>query len=339
MHTMLVYCRLLILHYSLLLLQTGFQSEFAEALSTTNKPTLKEKIVQRLPTRVYIEDTDAYGVVYNGNYLKYYERALLAAKSKNSSGICTSSSVISRVMKQRFKSSPSLGENVVVEAELIDNGDGSDNDDDSVWNVILRSDIDGEDGQIFNSAKLTLSSYPYNLKFSGQHVENILENHQDKDCINMDTSKFQVFRDELDYLRPGEDDSSSVAFLPLRSAMNLFERSRSNFIGGPQVLRKMQDEDNVVWVVTRVDNLSVVLPDDIAKYNNHIQANDEVKVENNVSIKRKGGVLEFRQVLMNSRGQRLAQAAITIWCLDATSRRPKKAPQWFLKQYENSDKS
>ena len=85
--------------------------------------------MQSLPTQVFIEDTDAYGVVYNGNYLKYFERALLASSSNV---------IVAKVMKQRFKSSPSLGERVVVEAELKDNG-GSGEDDTSVWNVFLRS--------------------------------------------------------------------------------------------------------------------------------------------------------------------------------------------------------
>ena len=33
----------------------------------------------KLPLRVYIEDTDAYGVVYWANYLKFFERAVVDA--------------------------------------------------------------------------------------------------------------------------------------------------------------------------------------------------------------------------------------------------------------------
>lgn len=95
------------------------------------------------PMRVYIEDTDAYGIVYNSNYLRMFDRVLLEVliqqqqqeNQDNDKTQLPQSAVVlgehvacnSDIMEwslvavgqQKFMSSPVLGSEVVVHGELV----------------------------------------------------------------------------------------------------------------------------------------------------------------------------------------------------------------------------
>lgn len=87
------------------------------------------------PFRVYIEDTDAYGIIYHSNYLRAYERVLFleAARSadnpaNNDDGETTNVSRFVRngegwsivaVGHQKFVSAPVLGEELVIHGQLV----------------------------------------------------------------------------------------------------------------------------------------------------------------------------------------------------------------------------
>ncbi len=62
--------------------------------------------------QVYIEDTDAYSVIYNGNYIRFYERALQLSGSLPDPNwyICS-------VNRHKFKSSPTLGDKFRIHGE------------------------------------------------------------------------------------------------------------------------------------------------------------------------------------------------------------------------------
>ena len=64
---------------------------------------------------VYIEDTDAYGVMYNGNYLRSYERALSHVPREHDGRW-----ILSSISNQKFRSSPALGEEYLIRGELIE---------------------------------------------------------------------------------------------------------------------------------------------------------------------------------------------------------------------------
>lgn len=257
----------------------------------------KSAMTKNIPTKVYIEDTDAYGVLYNANYLKYFDRAISSMFLKNSE-----QPIISEIHKQRFRSSPVLGENVIIKVEEI----GGENIASwSRWNAVLTS----EDGEtVFNSAQLTLQ-FSDTLTISEELIQNISADS----IISNDT--FKIHRDEIDF-------DGKTSFVPLRSVMNFFERSRSNFLGGPNVLRKMQEVDGVIWVVTSVDQ-TCLFPKSCRIY-----PGDDLVVRTSFCFKRKS-VLECCQTLLVN-DERVAQSTITIWCLDNVTRRPKAAPQWCL---------
>lgn len=84
---------------------------------------------------------------------------------------------------------------------------------------------------------------------------------------------FTAYHDEFDthyfYHHLSSTTSSSSppfyrphSILPIRNAMNFFERSRTNYLGGPNRLRKMQLEEDIIWVVTNIDDGKLMaLPD------------------------------------------------------------------------------
>jgi acyl-CoA thioesterase FadM len=99
------------------------------------------------PFYVYIEDTDAYGIMYNSNYLRAYERALFlqeqycaaATASATSSGrnddrfdidrddtstgtTTTTAWSIVAVGRQKFVSAPRLGDGLVIHGQLLATG-------------------------------------------------------------------------------------------------------------------------------------------------------------------------------------------------------------------------
>lgn len=234
--------------------------------------------------RVYIEDTDAYGVMYNSNYLRSYERALshvvVPVVGGDDGGNGHHGWVLSSVAEQRFRSSPSLGGEYVVRGELVErerdgnSGDG-DGDDVEIWRLEMVAvnenevqhghfDDDEERLVVHNSAVATVtrrrrpppetapSSAPVRLdaaERSGRFFE----------CAHT------AYRDEFDYHAPASShphhrsSSRPLLHLPLRSALNYFERSRSTYLGGPDALRRMQEEEDLLWVVTGIDECELLL--------------------------------------------------------------------------------
>jgi acyl-CoA thioesterase FadM len=251
------------------------------------------------PFRVYIEDTDAYGIMYNGNYLRAYERALQT--TANTSVLVAKHPAewsIIAVDQHRFKSSPSLGTIYEIVSELT-----SQNDHEEVWNMVMR---DVEDKSIvYNSATLTIgTNIPAPCSVMSEGVTSFVD-------------KFTPFRDEFD----GD-------IIPIRNQLNFFERARSNSLGGPDALRKLQQEDGLIFVVSSIDQGSLVSS---PSYGGIGQS---VIVETAVVTKRQGMVMEFQHALLtlneNGGRDRIGQAKVTLVSLNATTRRPTKdLPDWL----------
>jgi len=255
-------------------------------------------------TMVYIEDTDAYGVMYNTNYLRAYERALFTFSIDNDNnndddneprtvvgGILSSSrggwSLVGAT-HQKFKASPPLGGSFVITGRLVDrSADGWS----EVWDIVMTSPAtatstnDDDDDSIkdivvYNSAMITivanggvttrtkeqqtttmLSSTPTPIPYLEKLPESITCEHQfilqrDEFDAGMSTplSKHQHHEDGT----PLRSITSSSPYVPIRNVLNFFERSRSNFLGGPDMLRRMQTEGKIVWVVIRIDDCYLI---------------------------------------------------------------------------------
>jgi acyl-CoA thioesterase FadM len=111
--------------------------------------------------RIYIEDTDAYGVMYNSNYLRSYERALSHVPRQNNlqqPPDRNRRTVLTSITNQKFRSSPALGEEYIIRGELIrvqqksasnvtrsgnhedeENDDGNDGLEEEIWKLEMVS--------------------------------------------------------------------------------------------------------------------------------------------------------------------------------------------------------
>ncbi|KAL7457044.1 hypothetical protein ACHAWC_008529 [Mediolabrus comicus] len=313
--------------------------------------------------------------MYNGNYLRAYERALSNLFRSSSSSDGTSYDrhrrIITHVTNQKFRSSPALGEEFVIRGDLIVDADKDGDNNVNIaqtWRLQMvtknnksdddDADDDDDDWIVHNSAQLTLSrptssvvgisSYSSTSTSSKKmRVEEIHRAYYDE----LDSHYYPV-TDEYEY------------HVPLRSAMNYFERSRTNVLGGPDKLARMQNEDDILWVVTSVDNgelmfdsivvvgeetdLNINEGDIILSDDWDLTPGRDVIVDTDIIIKRRGMIVEFHHrllmdVKLNNSGEKnirrlLAQATITIMAIKGSTYRPiSKLPKWLLDQLGEND--
>ena len=354
------------------------------------------------PLQVYIEDTDAYGVMYNGNYLRAYDRALHTTTTTSTSskgveepveddGCCgvrhidAAWSIVS-VQELKFLSPPSLGgvyciEGIKRKMTLSDetNSSGTTTTNPStassssslseVWDLVMRS----PDGStIYNTATgVTIARPPptaVGLPVASNTVDSstawlpvppplgvvvappggsvpsqptMTQKHQRRPPVH---DYFQTYRDEF--------ESHLPQCLPLRNALNLMERSRTNGIGGPDALRRLQhgnDETNnsngnsgsggILFVVTKITACSLVGPPQ-----QPFSANEQripppncmpgsvLRVETDfVARNTRGTIIDCYQTVFYPDGHtRQSQGIVTIVALNAATRRPtKRLPTWL----------
>ena len=275
----------------------------------------------------YIEDTDSYGVMYNANYLRSFDRALhsfyamgddvmLAYKNdknnnkepKRQSMLDTHEDwAIVQVDNQKFKSSPKLGGEYCVHGTLVKH-----QDDLEIWDLVMHETADPQ-STTFNSARITIAR-PGVFGTPSK----ILEDSADSSASSSTTTKdtFRLFRDEF--------DAHSSTHIPLRNVLTLFERSRSNFLGGPDALRTLKEEHGLLFVVTKV-NHCCKFPID-----NAVRPGEVVLVQTTFQVKRKGMIIDCQQTLKNASGQRVAQATVSLMTIDAETFKPStNLPDWL----------
>eukprot|EP01082_Thalassiosira_pseudonana_P001531 g1636.t1 g1636 contig10:2482516-2483733(-) len=315
------------------------------------RQTLNDNVTFQSPKfRVYIEDTDAYGVLYNSNYLRCYERALLHAprdeyteantNNRSDDIIPTSSKwILSTITNQKFRSSPELGEEYRIRGELIDR-----DIDQETWELELvtqDSNIDDYAIIVHNSATISLTrstSTPTmqhtatsnnNAKFDGKVYER----------------RYIPYHDEFDSHHHATTGTTYQSHhIPLRNVMNFCERSRSDFLGGPKELRKMQIEDDLLWVVTGVEDGRLLLDEHLLeRRDDGVRPGKDIIVQTNFIAKRRGMIIECQHRLLvedgdsstngddTQRRRVLAEATATIMALKGSTRRPtSKLPQWVV---------
>jgi acyl-CoA thioesterase FadM len=264
------------------------------------------------PMRVYIEDTDAYGIMYNTNYLRSYDRALhLTTINRNLNTLVTSQHegwAIVSMGHQKFASSPALGGDFVVQATLKESADNWE-----IWDMQMTSP-DG--ATLYNKvidlqiAKPTSNSKVNGNIFSLKHIEAFSFD----DGLPKSVDTFTIYRDEI--------DAHWTGHLPLRNVLNLFERARTNRFGGPDDLRRLQQEDGILVVVIGIGECSLI---DEGVF---CCPGQQVDVETASVVKRRGMIVECWQTL-KSGTSRLAQGKVDLMMLDAKTRRPtSKLPTW-----------
>ncbi|GKY90418.1 hypothetical protein MPSEU_000015600 [Mayamaea pseudoterrestris] len=272
----------------------------------------KPSVFTSPPMPIYIEDTDAYGVKYNANYMRTYERAMHQAQLQEPSlaGFPPSPHwSIVQVGELKFKQAPTLGQEFLVKGEFCK--------DSQAWNMTMLS----PDGA-------TVYSTATNVKLQSMtnHVEQYdrlpsIDSSLPNSTFTIDT--FTTFRDEFDPQLPRH--------LPLFTVLKLFERARTNWIGGPNALNRMKTEDGVVYVVTTMTDLKLLANDKVLS-----PGDCPVTVHTEFCSKKGGMVVDCMQtvsVLTKGGYNPIAQGKVTIMGLNSTIWRPtKKLPDWLLRK-------
>ena len=289
--------------------------------------------------QVYIEDTDAYGIMYNSNYLRCYDRALhMTSYAHNSKTDLACSSVVLQhddewsivsFERMKFKTAPALGTSFVIAGRLVEQPSPHE----QVWDMQMQCDQD--ESLVYNTIEGVRIAH---LPSDGSSTDWIP--HPNAFAVDKRSPKaktavttcskntFQIYRDEF--------DPHLSAHLPLRNVLNLLERSRTNLLGGPDGLRRLQQDHDVRYVVTRVDDCSLVSTTAVSSsssssssHNNNMIAGESLAVETEATIKRGGGVIVFHQTARLGT-ERVAQAIVSICALNEHTRRPtNKLPFWM----------
>lgn len=344
-----------------------------------SEKTAKTPVLQftTAPMKVYIEDTDAYGIIYNANYLKFYDRALHRTSfdllQDDSMDASLSFDVLQHegwsivgVQSMRYKQSPPLGGSFVVTGERVDvvdddaDADADDNIRMETWNLAMTS-VDGT--TVYNTAEgLQIARPPPNGGTDGASTGNSQKQHnwlpptqplmRASDVGSASTTSdstaatsfssvwtdvFPTYRDEF--------DPHLTTHMPLTNLLNLFERARSNMLGGPEALRRLQQEANTLLVVTSNQDLALVeeasdststaAAPPTAGQQPLICPGQSVTIETVAVWKRRGTVVDCHQSAFSSAtGQCLGQGVTTILAIDADTKRPVRSmPPWIMDRF------
>lgn len=322
--------------------QTAFSLAFLTHKHQSRQPTLlassPSPIVQDVETPskatsfttpkfcVYIEDTDAYGVMYNSNYARQFERALMHAPRDDDAK--RKQWVMTAITNQKFRSSPALGSEYIVKGELVE----TIAENIEVWQMEMVSTSDGnaDDVIVYNAATVTVASIPYASKSTDEDISPSELYHK---------QSFPCYPDEFD-THIDTQTQQRAYHIPIRSVSNFFERHRTIYLGGPDKLRKLQEEDGILFVVTAMNDGEVWL--DAMDSADHL--GKDVIVETKFVAKRRGMVWEcYHRLLMemdnnvnddaNASQPRklLAKATMTMMALNRDTYRPtSKLPMWLM---------
>lgn len=112
----------------------------------------KQSSIFKNTYRVYYEDTDAQGVVYYANYLRFYERArtdCLRELGINQSELVKSDNIlfVVRRCEINYKASAKLDDLITVETQTVKIGNAS---------IEMNQKLIREDGVVLNEAKFFL---------------------------------------------------------------------------------------------------------------------------------------------------------------------------------------
>jgi acyl-CoA thioesterase FadM len=258
--------------------------------NVTNPTKADDTSIKTFQTKIktYIEDTDTYGVLYHGNYIKYYERVLRSHYNDFQY-------VISNIETQTFRKSPTLGEEVTIIGQTIHHNVDDDqyvHNGSIIWNLKMIRD---ENNELLNEATVRVLFVPSMLhNTSQQNVQSTItvedNNNSNRSEINIKKphiSKFIVHYDEMEsFLFNSHHQNLSnshnefmnyqhIKILPIRSTLNFLERDRTNLLGGPDILEQMKTLDGIIFVVTRISDVSIF---DCCRTMTHNNSNHKNKV-------------------------------------------------------------
>ena len=321
------------------------------------------------PMQVYIEDTDAFGVVFNGNYVKLYERVLhnyyyssIRSSGGKRSNKISNQMLINHVTNHKFKTAARLGDEYVIRGEMVkDIYTGNDGINQQTWELQMikhygDSDYNkatNENDVVFNTATITLSNIHmidtsaegHSLDKTRTYESDISEPHKSKGKIMTVEASFQTHHDEfspvliideqnLDDMR--QDSLETKYHLPMYVILKYYERIRTIALGGPAALNRTQVEYGVLWVITSIDDFSI--SHDFMTYQNQILC-QEVTVKSKFNLKRGGMIVTCEQEIysnINGEPTLISKALISMCAIDVKNGyRPTKDIPEFTRELWN----
>jgi acyl-CoA thioesterase FadM len=279
--------------------------------------------------RVYIEHTDAYGVVFYANYFAFASHAaeelgIVSTRDDGGGGggggdgdgdfdfgrafRCV------RIENCKYARAATLGDALVVRSEVVRADERS---------ATLRQEIvsANDDARAFLSAEITyarvvdidgvVDAKP--LKSDGGESGTIAAPWAMNDgaCT---TTAVRMYRGERSL---GAAGCSHV------DVLRFFERGRTDAIGGSNALSALQDA-GVVVVVSRLE--AYFPPCDVSLSKSSSSGIPVYDVKSTVELKRRGIQVVFHQAIFDDDGTCVGYGDITCTCLDANTMRPMPCP-------------
>lgn len=262
--------------------------------------------VIRTSQKVFIEDTDAYGVVYHANYLRFFERAATAE--------CLGCGCIGLVSvdAMRYSTAAVLGDECTVECTPT-SGDSS-----SCSAALIRT----------SDARELCSASGLRLAHLGHGFEATEKDARLEAELIPDVCNAPLLDPSGDSLRLHYDEASCAGSLSLHAAARYFERHRTTFLGGPTRLAELAAA-GVNVVVARIKGLRL-LP-----AAHEIAAGTPLELRCRLSLKARNTQVVFEQWLLDGNTLKpLARGDVVCLCISAESQKIIAVPQFLLHELQ-----
>ena len=269
---------------------------------------------------VYIEHTDAYGVVFYANYfatLANAAEALGTADGGAADGDAAKAMGRGRVLaidECKYARPAVLGDEIAVRSEVMEVVSTSGSERRAVVRQIARNANDEE--TVYLSADVT-----YVDRDDASEAFTSVETPEWTPEERFATTPVRVYRGEASW---GEDELSHV------DVLRFFERGRTDAIGGARALQHLKETHGVVVVVSRL-NARFAERMLVRRRPNAIP---ECEVRSCVEFKSRGIQIVFHQALYDVDGVTcVARASIACTCLNSKTMRPMKCPSALAEQF------
>ena len=325
-----------------------------------------------LCSEVYLENTDAFGILYNANYITLYQRALEEILFYTNPSIQRNKSmkkaiIIDKCEDMNYKQAAKLGDTLRIRSCLkqwkgYSNGIYSiweqsciREDDDTlinsvvVWARVMMNDLDIVQSYFPKSCECEsklLSFVSSNISKSSVSPSPSVSTSKSK-IVQSITKPIRIYSDECQLLYIDSNDYELYG-IGLLSILRYFERSRTICLGGPTKLHRFT-KDGLAVVVAKINHL---IQTNLPKWNSNPNSNshskiihttssgDEIIVQNDVETRGKVAVTFHHRLYLKEKSTDndisnvhdlplLAEASIVLACLNVTSGRATKFPDWL----------
>jgi len=292
--------------------------------------------------QIYIEHTDAFGVVFYANYLKFFERAIQDTTSGVPDKMIPS---ILRVDGLRYKNAAVLGQRIKVRSKVIQY---------TKKTLVEKFEIVNaeNDEEIFTSAEVTWGFLDQHNEFSQSNVLDLPHEiaiagiETGATCLDNE-ERPSVFKDEICYAsfvdRVYVDDIDATGFLSPSSILRHFERARTMVIGGPDTGLERLRKEGINIYIARIDDLDMSLGLKSNPTAFRPKIGDRIEVRTHLDNFKPSTMVRMHQELWriprDDEGSatpiRIASGSIVAVVVSAESGKPIRGPTWLYEQIKS----